>query len=255
MVFDPVKQRKVQMMQPGTFTTDMHLNYEVEPMYTSLGVPPGTYWLMVDTPSATASLSRTDYDLSIQFRGMPSQRQVHGRDRRHADGDGDAHHDGRHDLRRQRHGAVRHLRLVGLLSGDAQLPPARRQGHRLQRRRAGAEAPHRHVDAERESVAPGDLDRHELQRGAEISCVAASAVDDVHRTRRPSPGRTSRRAIETVFIIVDSEQDAGAFSLATSFTDGPAAPANDTCAGAIALDLTSGLASVEQRTTEGASDD
>ena len=135
------------------------------------------------------------------------------------------------------------LRLVGLLPGDAELPSARGQGRLLQRRRAGAKAPHRHVDADAAGSWHPALWISTECSAARVLLRRRERLDDVHQ---PADGRLDERRDErrTVYLTVDSEQDSGAFSLATSFTDGPAAPANDTCAGVIALDLTSGLASV-----------
>ena len=72
LIYDPVKKKRVQYMEPGTFTTDMHLNYEVEPMYPSLGVAPGLCWLSSTRKARPRRCrGRTLNDLSIQFRGMP----------------------------------------------------------------------------------------------------------------------------------------------------------------------------------------
>ena len=128
MVFDPVKQRKRADDAAGRPRQDMHLNYEVEPKIPSTGVAPGPYWLMSTRPARPRALSRTDYDLSIEFRrACPPTTSARARSTRRR----------RRTTTRTTTGDTTYaandtalsdtVRLVGLLSGDAQLPPARRE--------------------------------------------------------------------------------------------------------------------------------
>ena len=252
LIYDPVKKKRVQYMVPGTFTTDMHLNYEVEPMYPGLGVAPGSYWLMFDTPSAAAALSRTDYDLSIQFRGMPPNDKCTGAI--DVTPTGSATRTTMGDTTFASSDTALSQTFVSSACYQASLyfPPLSGKDVYY----SVVVPPRKRLTA---TVTPTGMWHAGLWlsttcSAGEISCLAASA----------SPTSTSPQTVawtnvattdRTVYITVDSSQDSGAFSLATSFTDGPAAPANDTCAGVIALDLTSGLASVSSATTEGAGDD
>jgi len=254
LIYDPVKKKRVQYMLPGTFTTDQHLNYEVEPMYPGLGVAPGSYWLMFDTPSAAAALSRTDYDLSIQFRGMPPNDKCTGAI--DVTPTGSATRTTMGDTTFAGSDTALSYNFVSSACYQA----------------IASFAPLTGKDVVYSVVVPG---RKRLTAkvtpvggwhpaiwmgtncsAGEISCVAAAAPSSSASSGPQSVAWTNvSTGDRTIFITVDSSQDSGEFSLETSFTDGPAAPANDTCAGVIALDLTSGLASISSATTEGAGDD
>lgn len=255
MIYDPAKQKKVQLMQPSTFTTDQHLSYEVNPMFPTLGVGPGSYWLMVDTPNGVAALSRTDYDLSVKFMGMPSNDTCTGAidvtptgtTTRTTMGDttfaaNDTTLSSSSSSSACYAATLNFLPLSGKDVMYSVVVPARK---RLTATVTPTSAASWH---------PGIWLSTACAAGGEFSCVASAASSTA-----PGPQTVSWTNVatsdRTMYVIVDSTQDAGAFTLATSFTDGPAAPPNDTCSGAIALDLTSGLATISSATTEGASDD
>ena len=254
LIYDPVKKKRVQYMLSGQFTTDQHLNYEVEPMFPSLGVGPGSYWLMFHTPSAVAALSRTDYDLSIQFRGMPPNDKCTGAI--DATPTGSATRTTMGDTTFAASDTALSYNFVSSACYQA----------------IASFAPLTGKDVAYSVVVPG---RKRLTAkvtpvggwhpaiwigtscsAGELSCVAAAAPASSASSVPQSVAWTNvSTGDRTIFITVDSSQDSGEFSLDTSFTDGPAAPANDTCAGATALDLSSGLATISSATTEGASDD
>ena len=143
MLFDPASKTSVKLESPSS-QQDVKVSYDVNPQMPATTLAPGLYWLFVDTQSSSRERGAHGLRPVGRFSRRARQRQVRGRDRRDADRRNGAHDDGRHDLRVRRYGAVRHQRLVGLLSGGAQLPSARGRRRLLQRRRAAPKAPQRH---------------------------------------------------------------------------------------------------------------
>ena len=251
MLFDPASKKSVKLESPSS-QQDVKVSYDVNPQMPATTLAPGLYWLFVDTQSAAASAARTDYDLSVDFRGAPANDKCAGAidatptggtartttgDTTYASGDTALSDTNASSACYQ--ATLNFLPLVGVdVFYSVVVPPRKRLSATLTP--TGTWHPGLWISTEC-SVAP------------EFSCLAASAA-----TTSTNPQTVAWTNVattdKTVYLIVDSGQDSGAFSLATSFTDGPAAPANDTCAGVIALDLTSGSASANG-TTEGASDD
>ena len=251
MLFDPASKTSVKLESPSS-QQDVKASYDVNPQMPATTLAPGLYWLFVDTQSATASAARTDYDLSVDFRGAPANDKCAGAidatptggtartttgDTTYASGDTALSDTNASSACYQ--ATLNFLPLVGVdVFYSVVVPPRKRLSATVTP--TGTWHPGLWISTEC-SVAP------------EFSCLAASAA-----TTSTNPQTVAWTNVattdKTVYLIVDSGQDSGAFSLATSFTDGPAAPANDTCAGVIALDLTSGSASANG-TTEGASDD
>jgi hypothetical protein len=251
MIFDPATKKAVRRELHDT-TQDTIVGYEANssssPSTTLLA---GKYWLMVDSRSAVAELARSDYDVGIEFRGPPANDTCAtaidatptGTATRTTTGD-------------TTYGANDSTLSNGFVSSacyQATLSFPSLGGRDVFY--SVVVPPRKRLTA---TVTPmgswhAGLWLSTTCTAGEISCLAASA----------SAGNTNPQTVawtnvattdRTVYLTVDSPSDQGAFSLATSFTDGPAAPANDTCGGAIALNLSSGGTTVSG-TTDGAGDD
>ena len=231
---------------------DTVVGYDVNPQSPATTLAPGLYWLFVDTPGSASMAARTDYDISIEFRGAPANDKCAGAidatptggttrtttgDTTYASGDTALSDTNASSACYQ--ATLDSSRLVGVDVFYSVVVPAKKKLTATVTP-VGTWHPALWINSDC-SVAP------------EIYFLAASAATT---TTNPQTVTWTNVATtdKTVYLVVDSEQDQGAFSLATSFADGPPAPANDTCAGIIALDLTSGQA-VLDGTTAGASDD
>jgi hypothetical protein len=251
MLFDPVGKKNVKVEIPY-MKQDVVVGYEVNPQSPATTLAPGLYWLFVDTPGSVAKAARTDYDIAIEFKGTPANDKCAsaidatpaGTTTRMTMGDttyanSDTALEDSFVSSACYQATLGFLPLVGRDVYYSVVVPSRK---RLTATLTPTGTWHPALWMTTDCVAP------------EISCLAAKAS-----TTSTAPQTVTWLNVaatdRTVYLIVDSAQDAGAFSLATSFTDGPTAPANDTCAGIIALDLSSGSASVSSATTEGATDD
>ncbi len=77
MLFDPASKKSVKLESPSS-QQDVKVSYDVNPQMPATTLAPGLYWLFVDTQSAAASAARTDYDLSVDFRGAPANDKCAG---------------------------------------------------------------------------------------------------------------------------------------------------------------------------------